>query len=75
VSAPASDALSALLAAYLDPHLASAGRLLDVPPPVAAQALDLLPPDLAATRLNLVRPPMTWLVEQARQVGGRLVGH
>jgi hypothetical protein len=53
VSAPASDALSALLAAYLDPHLASAGRLLDVPPPVAAQALDLLPPDR--------RPPgSTW---------------
>jgi hypothetical protein len=74
VSAPAADALSALLAAYLDPALAPACRLLDVPPPVAAQALELLPPDMAASRLNLVRPPMTWLVELARQLGGRLVG-
>ena len=45
-----------------------------MPAPVAAQAFEFLPPDLAASRLNLVRPPMTWLVEQARQLDGRLVG-
>jgi hypothetical protein len=74
VSAPTADALSALLTAYLDRALAPAGRLLDVPPPIAGQALELLPPDLATARLNLVRPPMTWLVEQAAQLDGRLVG-
>jgi hypothetical protein len=33
-----------------------------------------VPPDLGAARLNLVRPPMTWLVEQADRLGARLVG-
>jgi hypothetical protein len=74
VSGPAADALRALLAEYVDPVLTPAGRLLDVPPPVAARALELLPADLGAARLNLVRPPMTWLVELARQLSGRLVG-
>jgi hypothetical protein len=67
VSAPA-DALTALLAPYADPALP--GRLVDVPPPVAARALELLPPDLAAVRLNLVQPPMTWLVERAPELHG-----
>jgi hypothetical protein len=75
VSAPAAEALTALLAAYLDPDLRPAGRLVDVPPSVAAQALELLPLDLPAARLNLVQPPMSWLVAQAAALaGGRLVG-
>jgi hypothetical protein len=65
-------ALGALLAPYADPTLP--GRLLDVPAPVGARALAQLPADLAAARINLVRPPMTWLVEQAGQLGARLVG-
>ena len=48
---------------------------MDVPPEVAARALELLPADLAAARLNLVAPPMTWLVAQAAELsGGRLTG-
>jgi hypothetical protein len=45
-----------------------------VPPALAARALQHLPADLAAARLNLVQPPMTWLVEQAGQLRARLVG-
>lgn len=41
-------ALTALLTAYLDRTLAPAGRLLDVPPPVAEQAIEFLPGDLPA---------------------------
>ena len=74
MSAPAADALTALLAQYGDPAPAQAARLLHVPPPVAARALELLPADLPTARLNLVRPPMTWLADQAAQLGGRLVG-
>ena len=74
MSVPIADALAVLLAAHVDPGLAAAGRLVDVPPPVAARALQLLPADLPAARLNLVQPPMTWLVERAGQLGGRLVG-
>jgi hypothetical protein len=74
VSAPAAEALSALLTAYADPAPGQAMRLVDVPPDVARRALRHLPPDLAAARLNLVRPPMTWLVEQADRLGARLVG-
>ncbi|MGY1825799.1 MULTISPECIES: hypothetical protein [unclassified Blastococcus] len=74
MSAPAADALAELLSAHLDPDLPDAGRLLDVPPPTAARALELLPGDLPAARLNGVRPPMTWLVEYATLLGGRLVG-
>jgi hypothetical protein len=70
-STPA-DALASLLEPYADPALA--GRLLDVPPDVAGRALELLPRKLAAARLNLVQPPMTWLVKQADDMHGRLVG-
>ena len=72
MSAPAAAALGALLAPYADPTLP--GRLLDVPAPVGARAQAQLPADLAAARINLVRPSMTWLVEQAGQLGARLVG-
>jgi hypothetical protein len=66
--------LAALLAPYADPDPQQAGRLVDVPPAVAEQALQLLLPEQRTERLNLTQPPMTWLVEQARQLGGRLVG-
>jgi hypothetical protein len=68
----AADALAALLAPYADSALP--GRLVDVPPDVAARALDLLPPDLRTARLNLSQPPMAWLVATAAELGGRLVG-
>jgi hypothetical protein len=42
VNAPAAEALSALLDRYADPALATDGRLVDVPPLVAARALELL---------------------------------
>jgi hypothetical protein len=64
--------LAALLAPYADPELA--GRLVDVPPEVGAEALALLPPDLRTARLNLSQPPMSWLVDVAVELGGRLVG-
>ncbi len=54
--------LAALLAPYADPTPGQAGRLRHVPPPIAAQALSVLLPDQRTTRLNLVQPPMTWLV-------------
>ena len=48
---------------------------MDVPPEVAARALEFLPADLAGARLNMVQPPMTWLVAQAAErPGGRLTG-
>lgn len=72
MSAPAAEALDALLAAYADPELPP--RLVDVPAAVAAAALGALPADLAGARLNLTQPPMTWLVDQAGQLGARLVG-
>jgi hypothetical protein len=62
------------LAPYADPHLAAAGGLVDVLPEVAARAVDLLPADQAAARLDLVRPPMRWLVDVAVDLDGRLVG-
>jgi hypothetical protein len=62
VSAPAAEALTALLSRYVDPALEQTGRLVDVPPAVAARYLRLLPADLVGARLNLVQPPMTWLV-------------
>ena len=77
-AAPGSEtatASTALLAAYTDPILAPVGRLMDVPHEVAARALEFLPADLAGARLNLVQPPMTWLVAQAAErPGGRLTG-
>ncbi len=54
-AAPGSEtatALTALLAAYIDPTLAPVGRLMDVPPEVAARALEFLPADLAGARLE-----------------------
>ncbi|MGY1635414.1 hypothetical protein ACI78V_02020 [Geodermatophilus sp. SYSU D00742] len=67
-------ALDVLLRPYADPDPRQAGRLIDVPPAVAVEALALLPRDLAETRLNLTQPPMRWLVECAADLGGRLVG-
>lgn len=68
------DAAAAELAALLAPFVNSSGRLVDVPPSVAAEALSLLPGDLAHDRLNGVQPPMTALVLLAKELGGRLVG-
>ena len=65
-------ALAALLAPYSDPDLP--GRLLDVPPEVAAEALELLDADLGTARPNRVQPPMQWLVRQAAALDGRLTG-
>jgi hypothetical protein len=45
-----------------------------VPPVVAGRALLFLRPDQRTARPNLVQPPMTWLIQQARQLSGRLVG-
>jgi hypothetical protein len=67
-------ALDALLRPYADPDPQQVGRLIDVPPAVAAKALAHLPADLAEARLNMVQPPMRWLVQVAAEVGGRLVG-
>jgi hypothetical protein len=67
--------LAALLGGYADPAPDQATRLRDVLPADAARALKLLSADLAGARFNAVRPPMTWLVEQAAQLPhGRLVG-
>ncbi|HWU08312.1 MAG TPA: hypothetical protein VN520_18340 [Streptomyces sp.] len=49
-------------------------RLADVPPEVAAQALDLLPLYETTVRLNFGQPPMDWMVEQAADLGGHLSG-
>jgi hypothetical protein len=66
--------LAALLAPYGDPGLQQVGRLVDVPPAVAEQALRFLLPEQRTARPNMTQPPMAWLVEQARELGGRLVG-
>jgi hypothetical protein len=67
--------LRTLLAPYADPAPGQAGRLVDVPVSVARQVLELLPADLVDARLNLVRPPMTWLVQLAAELPlGRLIG-
>jgi hypothetical protein len=66
--------LAALLAPYADPDFQQIGRLIDVPPMVAGQALQLLLPEQRTGRPNLTQPPMAWLVEQARELDGRLVG-
>jgi hypothetical protein len=67
-------ALTALLAPYADPDLQQVGRFVDVPPAVAAHALQLLLPEQRSARPNLMQPPMEWLVEQARELDGWLVG-
>jgi len=67
-------ALAVLLAPYADPDLQLVGRFVDVPPAVAQQALQLLLPEQRTARLNLVHPPMTWLVQLAEQMGGVLTG-
>jgi hypothetical protein len=67
-------ALAALLDPYADPDPQQVGRLIDVPPAVAEQVLQLLLPDQRTTRPNMTQPPMGWLVEQARDLDGRLVG-
>ena len=74
VTSPRSAALTALLAPYADSDLAMAGRLVDVPPAVAAAALQHLPPDPGDARPNGTQPPMTWLIAQAAALDGRLVG-
>jgi hypothetical protein len=66
--------LAALLEPYADPNPGQAGRLLDVPPGVAAAALALLPEDLRVARLNGSQPPMRDLTALAAEFGGRLVG-
>jgi hypothetical protein len=68
----AADALTALLVPFADPALP--GRLVDVPPDVAARTLHLLPSDMRTARLNLSQPPMAWLVATAAELDGRLVG-
>jgi hypothetical protein len=45
-----------------------------VPPEGAAHALGLVLPDEATGRLNLTQPPQVWLVEQAAELDGWLVG-
>jgi hypothetical protein len=67
-------ALAVLLAPYADPDLQLVGRFVGVPPSVAEQALQLLLPEQRTDRLNLVHPPMTWLVQLADQMGGVLTG-
>lgn len=66
--------LAALLEPYADPNPGQAGRLLDVPPGVAAAALELLPEDLPVARLNGTQPPMRDLTALATEFGGRLIG-
>lgn len=48
--------------------------MVDVPPPVAATALQLLTGDQVAGRCNGAQPPMSWLQQRAAELGGRLVG-
>jgi hypothetical protein len=66
--------LAALLAPYADPDPTQGPRLIDVPAGVGAQVLAMLPENQVTARLNLVQPPMTWLVAQCADLGGRLVG-
>ncbi|SFT55437.1 hypothetical protein SAMN05660657_01481 [Geodermatophilus amargosae] len=66
--------LDGLLQPYRDPTSQSSVRLGDVPPQVAAQALALMPVEDVSARLNFGQPPMTWLVEQAKDLSGCLVG-
>jgi hypothetical protein len=70
----AASALAALLASYADPDPSQGPRLLDVPAEVGAQVLAMLPEDQVTARLNLVQPPMNWLVAHCADLGGRLVG-
>jgi hypothetical protein len=70
----AASALAALLAPYADPDPTQGPRLLDVPAEVGAEVLAVLPEDQVTARLNLAQPPMTWLVAQCADLGGRLVG-
>ncbi|MBB3084216.1 hypothetical protein [Geodermatophilus sabuli] len=65
--------LADLLAPFADPDLTQAGRLLHVPPHVAATALGRLPADLCSARLGAA-PPMSWLVALATDVDGLLTG-
>ena len=67
-------AVADLLAPYADPDPQQAGRLLHVPPRICERALALLLPDQRTARLNLVQPPMTWLVQLAERMGGVLTG-
>jgi hypothetical protein len=69
-----SDILSALLAPYADADPGQRGRLVDVPPTVAAEALQLLLVEQVDSRCNGTQPPMRWLVKQAAALRGRLVG-
>lgn len=73
-TSPRADELSALLAPYADPGPGQAGRLIHVPAKVAAAALECLPVDLRHARLNGTQPSMSWLVAQAADLGGLLVG-
>lgn len=66
--------LAGLLGRYADRSSGQLGRLVDVPPPVAAAALRLLLADQVDGRCNGVQPSMRWLVQQAGELGGRLVG-
>ena len=68
------EALSALLAPYVDPEFEQIGRLVEVPLAVGEQALRLLMPDQVTARCNGIQPPMAWLVRQAGFLGGQLVG-
>ncbi len=47
------DDLAALLASYADPDPRQVGRVIDVPPAVAEQALPLLLPEQCTARPNL----------------------
>jgi hypothetical protein len=67
-------ALAELLAPYADPDPRQGARLVDVPPAVAAAALDLLPAELGTGRPNGIQPPARWLVTAATDLDGRLVG-
>lgn len=73
-TSPTAVALAELLARYADRGPGQGARLVDVPPAVAATALDLLPPELGTARLNLVQPPARWLIAAAADLDGRLVG-
>jgi hypothetical protein len=72
--AGAGSALAALLAPYADSTPGQLGRVVDVPPTVAATALQLLSGDKVVGRCNGVQPPMSWLQQRAAELGDRLVG-
>ena len=72
--AGAGSALAALLAPYADRSPGQLSRVVDVPPTVAATALQLLAGDQVVGRCNGVQPPMSWLQQGAAEFGGRLVG-